>query len=485
MNIARAIEDPLLFQRWFTGNTWGAWKALLSVLFGLALSPDQLEAYRRHTGRKAPPRQPSREAWIVAGRRGGKSLVAALIAVYLACFRDYSKHLAPGELATIMLIAADRKQARVVMRYVTAFLESVPMLSAMILTRTKESFELSNRVVIEIHTCSFRAVRGYTIVAAICDEVAFWRSEESSANIDSEVISALRPALSTIPGSLLLCISSPYARRGALWESYKRHYGKNDAPALVWQAATREMNPSVPQAVIDQAYADDEASAAAEYGAEFRRDIESFVLREAVDACIIPNRIELPPVSSINYHAFCDPSGGSQDSFTLAISHADKDHTILDLVREIKPPFSPEAVVRDYANLLSQYRVSRISGDRYAGEFPRELFRRHGIEYRSAEQTKSELYGELLPLLNSNRAELLDNPRLISQLCNLERRTARSGKDSIDHSPNAHDDLINAAAGALVLAGTRKKLARPVFSSLQTPFPGLMTHFYVHTIKED
>jgi hypothetical protein len=187
----------------------------------------------------APPRQPSREAWIVAGRRGGKSLVAALIAVYRACFIDYTKHLSPGEVATVMVIAADRRQARVILRYIGAFLEGVPMLSALVLNRTKESFELSNRVVIEIHTCSFRAVRGYTIVAAVCDEVAFWRSEESSANIDSEVIAALRPALSTIPGSLLLCISSPYARRGALWDAYKRHYGKDDDSVLVWQAATR------------------------------------------------------------------------------------------------------------------------------------------------------------------------------------------------------------------------------------------------------
>jgi hypothetical protein len=59
---------------------------------------------------------------------------------------------------------------------------------------------------------------------------------------------------------------------------------------------------------------------------------------------------------------------------------------------------------------------------------------------------------ELLPLLNSKRIELLDLPRLHGQLGGLERRTARGGRDSIDHPPNAHDDLINSAAGALVSA---------------------------------
>jgi hypothetical protein len=246
------------------------------------------------------------------------------------------------------------------------------------------------------------------------------------------------------------------------------------------------MNPSVPQAVIDQAYEDDEASAAAEYGAEFRKDIESFVQKEAVENCIVPNRIELPPVSSISYSAFVDPSGGSQDSLTLAISHREGDRAILDVVREIKPPFSPEAVVREYAGLLTQYRITRVHGDRYAGEWPREQFRsKYGIDYRCSEFTKSELYGEMLPLLNSGRVELLDNSRLIAQICNLERRTGRSGKDSIDHAPNAHDDLANAAAGALVLAGTRKKLVRTITGPYRTATPGAMTHCVIHNKTED
>jgi hypothetical protein len=107
-------------------------------------------------------------------------------------------------------------------------------------------------------------------------------------------------------------------------------------------------------------------------------------------------------------------------------------------------------VVAEFAALLKTYRVERVNGDRYAGEWPREVFRNHGIEYIPAAKPKSEIYGGLLPLLNSGRADLLDDKRLISQLCGLERRTGRSGKDSIDHAPGAHDDRVNAAAGALV-----------------------------------
>ena len=119
-------------------------------------------------------------------------------------------------------------------------------------------------------------------------------------------------------------------------------------------------------------------------------------------------------------------------------------------MRERKPPFSPEAVVEEYAALLKTYRVLTVSGDRYAGEWPREQFRKAGIEYVPSAKTKSDLYLAFLPMLNSGRVELLDNKTLTAQLCALERRTSRGGKDSVDHPPGAHDDLANSAAGALV-----------------------------------
>jgi hypothetical protein len=56
---------------------------------------------------------------------------------------------------------------------------------------------------------------------------------------------------------------------------------------------------------------------------------------------------------------------------------------------------------------------------------------------------------------------LLDHPRLINQICGLERRTARGGRDSIDHSPGNHDDVANAVAGAIVAAAARDWQAAP------------------------
>jgi len=452
MSILDAMSDPALFGAWFRGATWDAWKVFLTALSGLPFeSQDAAAIFSKYTGRTTPPTTAAREAWVIAGRRGGKSRIAALIAVYLAAFRDYRHVLAPGEVGTLAVIAADRRQARVVMRYIKAFLE-VPLLRQLVSAESKEGAELSNGVVIEVHTASFRAVRGYTLIGVIADEIAFWNTDDNAADPDREILNGLRPGLATT-GGLLLCISSPYARRGELWRNYREHHGKDGDPVLVWQADTRAMNPAVDPQVIDDAYAADEAAASAEYGAEFRRDIESFVSREAVDACVIPDRRELPAVSGITYRGFVDPSGGSQDAMTLAIAHHEGGKVvILDAIRERKPPFSPAGVVAEFAALLKIYRVTIVRGDRFAGEWPRERFRESGVQYRVAEKVRSDLYRDLLPLLNSGQVELLDHARLTGQLCGLERRTGRGGKDSIDHAPGGHDDVINAAAGAIVAA---------------------------------
>jgi hypothetical protein len=52
------------------------------------------------------------------------------------------------------------------------------------------------------------------------------------------------------------------------------------------------------------------------------------------------------------------------------------------------------------------------------------------------------------PRINSGSIVLPKHERMVAQICGLERRTGRSGKDSIDHAPHAHDDLANCVAGA-------------------------------------
>ncbi len=459
-SIIAAMDDPALFGAWFKAPSWQPWRSFLRVAFALPLSEGDIELFRQCTGRQTPAAEATKEIWVLAGRRGGKSLISSLLSCYLVLFYEYRDYLAPGERATVMLLAGDRRQARTLMRYCKGLVKGSPILARKIENETAESLDFTNRTTIEVSVANPRATRGYTLAGIITDEIATWPSDELSPKRDEDTLAALRPAMLTIPHAKMVAITSPYARKGAVWNAYRKHFGKDESKVLIWQASTEVMNPSVDRDFIAAAYEDDPASAAAEFGAQFRTDVGSYITREVLDACVVPGRHELPPVPGVHYQGFADPSGGSSDSFTLAIAHADGERIVLDAVREARPPFSPEAVTAEFAVLLKAYGLSSVRGDRYAGEWPRERFREHGIEYEISELSKSDIYRELIPKLNAHRVELLDHARLAAQFLGLERRTGRgTGRDIIDHGPNAHDDIANAACGALLACGTDDALA--------------------------
>ncbi len=408
------------------------------------------DGWRKVLGRLTPG---VREFYAIVGRGAGKSRIVSALA---ACFAAREYGLVPGENVYIGVFAPDRKQAGVTFRYIVGLMKSVPVLEALIVAEAKDSIELSNGVIIEVMTASTAAPRGRGYALVIVEEAAFLPADES-ANPDVELLRALRPALARVPGSLLAVISSPYARKGVLFSAWSKHHGNPDGDVVVVQASTQELNPAFNQQAIARAYDDDPIAAAAEYGAQFRSDVESLFSLDGVRACVVAGRRELPPLRKVHYRAFVDPSGGSADSFTLAIVHAKKGQLILDAIRERRPPFSPDAVVQEFAALLKSYRITKVTGDRYGGEWPRERFRAHGITYEPCSKSKSDLYLSLLPALNSGRVELLEHDKMVNQLAGLERRTARGGRDSVDHAPGSHDDVANAVAGALATAGESRQ----------------------------
>ena len=463
MTIIEAMADEQLFKPLFrTPETWRPWRAYLKSLFGLRMTEEELEVFHSCTGREVPPSGQSREAFCIAGRRSGKSFISALIAVFLACLRDWGPFLGPGECPNIFVIANDKAQAGIVRHYVGGILNSVPALRALVQDDLKESVLLRNGIRVMVKTSSFRSLRGYTVLAAVLEEVAFWRSEEGAANPDKEILAALRPALATVPGSLLLGISTPYARQGVLWEAFKSHFAKNEPGApLIWRASTRTMNPTIPIETIDQALAADREAGLSEWQAEFRSDIESFLGLDVVERLVVPGRAELPPVLGVRYTGFLDPSGGRSDSFTLAICHLEKDGpVILDCIRERRPPFSPAQVVQEFAEVLKIYNILEVQSDRYGGEWPVQEFAKAGVKVKAAELSASEFYLAALPLFTSGAVELLESKRLTGQLVNLERRVRSGGRDFITHYPGGHDDISNAVTGALVLA-SRARALRP------------------------
>jgi hypothetical protein len=296
-DIIEAVTSPEWWGPWFPNpESWPAWRSFWKAIFAIPMNAAELGIFRECTGRDQPPAEPQQEICEVIGRRGGKTRAAATTTAWLAIFQDWRPYLAPGEKAMVLLLAADRRQARVALRYIRSLILEHPELRKLVVRETQEGLELANRVIIEVSTASFRTIRGYSIAALIADEIAFWY-DENSANPAEEVLAAVRPAMSTMgPNALLLMMSSPHARRGPLWQAFSRHYGREGAPVLVWKAPTQVMNPSVPQRILDEAFEQDPARAAAEYGAEFRTDVENYVLREVVEDAMVTGQHELAPV---------------------------------------------------------------------------------------------------------------------------------------------------------------------------------------------
>ena len=444
------------FEPWFRGPSWDGWRSVLKATTAAPMSDDEVAFFKSVAGAREPPSRRPREAWYVCGRRAGKDSIVSLVAAHAASTFDPRGILRPGERAVVACVAPDREVAKIIKGYIAAFFDTIPSLRDMVQRETKDLVELKNGGDVAILTDDFRSVRGRPILCCVLDEVAMLDAGQNET--DLELYAALLPGMSTIPQAQLFGISSPYAKKGLLYKKFADSFGRATDDVLVIQAPSHVMNPTLDTRDRDRMMAEDPARARAEWYAEFRDDIVAFIDPATVDLCVMKGRIEIPPVSGRTYVAAVDPSGGSSDSMTLAIAHADGDRGILDYVKEWPSPFSPQIVVADAIEILRRYgNIKSIVGDRYAGEWAREPFRNHGVEYVLADHTRSEAYLTLLPAINSGKVELLHDPRLISQLCSLERRVARSGKDSVDHPRGGHDDVINAAALALVGAALAPK----------------------------
>src|SRR5918993_545363 len=153
------------------------------------------------------------------------------------------------------------------------------------------------------------------------------------------------------------------------------------------------MNPNVSEKVIQHELESDPDGASAEWLAKFRDDLESAFSLEAIQACVIPGREELPSSPAIAYRAFVDPS----------------------------------VVVQEASESVRGYGVASVVGDNYATEWPVEAFRLNGIAYERAAKNKSKLYLALIHAVNGKQIELLDHRKLIEELRRLQRRRSRTG----------------------------------------------------------
>lgn len=461
-SMREALTNPLLLGNAMPGPSWVAMRTLAIAAFGEQLEPDERLLFEELTKRPREPGLRVKRLVIVAGRRSGKSYCAACAAIYLACLCDHSENLNFGETGIVLCIAENVEQARVVFNFAKGVAEQSPTISREIKAINRQTIIFKNGIEIQVRASSARGLRGLTLVGCICDEAAVWY-RNSGPDADREILISVTPALLTTRGVLII-ISSPRQRRGILWDFHKKNFGpEGDPNVLVAQGSTAQFNLTLDQADIDAAIAENPVENASEYLAVFRSDLESYLTREVIDACIVPGRFMLSfqRRHEGSYYAFVDPSAGKSDEFAVAIAHTEKsdddsdDFTVvLDYLRATRDFDSPDALVKELCETIKSYGLHEVEGDNYGSAFVQELFNKNGVSYRLSELNKGQIYSQCIPILSSpGRVELLDDKIMADQFVMLERRVGRgTNRDSIDHPPLCHDDRSNAVAGVLRMA---------------------------------
>lgn len=440
-----AIRGPLAALPAFARpDSWAAWAAYDRAVLGQPLRASELDLFRRLTGRSTPRAGGYREAVSVTGRRSGKTeFHGTRLALDAVALED-------GRGVFFVVLAQDARAAlRAAMAPIQRAFSSLAF-RELVAHETQDSIELTSGAVVAVYPARPAAVRGITLAGAYLDELAFMISTEGRP-VDVEMLRAVRPALATTGGRLYIS-SSPYAQSGALWDLYRKHHGARlvgQSSTVVLRASAPEMNGTLPADYLERMAEDDPEAYRSEVLGEFRAGLSALLEGAAIDACVVPGVREVPRRAGVRYSAHFDASSGRGDRAALAIGHAEGGRVVLDVLRAWNPPFDPEAVVADAARVAREYGALTVQVDRYAAGFVVSAFARHGLTARVAERTTSEHHLELVPLVNSKRASLLDHPELLRELRGLERRVSRTGKDSVDHRPGGHDDCAAAVSGVL------------------------------------
>jgi hypothetical protein len=422
---------------------------------GEPLNAREAKLFRECTGRATLPVGPIKTLIFLSGRRSGKDRFQSALAVWLAALAaDWRTIMTAGEDAVVILLGSDAKQARILRKYCEGLLQ-VPMLAALVTRSTESRVEFSNGSVLEVATNDSSLVRGRSAIGVICTETSFWNTEGN--NSDVEVIGAALPsmAMTPAPGGILMASSSVHRKAGYMFDQWKSLHGDDTAEDICWLSPSATMNSEIPAKIIEAAIRKDPQRANADYLSIWRDDVSDFLPMDVLEAATDIGVTQRSPLPNVEYHAFCDASGGTgQDSFSICIAHREADGVVvIDFLRERLPRFVPEAVVSEYAAILMLYRVTKIVGDRYSSGWNANAWQRAGISYVPSPQTKSELYLSALPIFMSGQVRLVDHLKMRQQFVGLERRVHPTGRESVeDRGSSSHDDLANSCAGAMVLA---------------------------------
>lgn len=453
MTIIEAMQDPAVFGRHFSDlASWRAWIVWLKALYGLPLDAAELATFQKHTRRTTPRPGGYQTGVLIAGRQSGKSRITALVAAYEA--------LGAGRGLVVPVIAQDRVAGqRVLLGYIRELLDDLGAVER----DTVEAVELPSGALVGVYTCGRSPIRGIRAPLVALDEVAHFRASDGGEAVDESTVRAAIPTTATTRGKLLM-LSSPWVKRGVLWDYFQRYYLAEQAEpqpsVLVWQATAPEMNPALlsnPDYVAAQLA--DPTAAQTEWLGEFRDSDGALVTFEQVAACVDRGTFErAPEADGLRRFAHFDAGGtASKDRAALAIgAEVAPGRLRVDLVRTWRNR-NPEATITEAAELVRSHGLHAVQIDRAASAYVAQFFDRAAIKAAVWEGDTSKALANLGGGIKAGAVRLLDSPDLVRELTSLETKAMPGGTLRVDapRTGAGHGDRAVAVAGLYLMVAQR------------------------------
>jgi hypothetical protein len=452
MNIIKAIED----RRVIGDDVSPAQGTLLKAIYGLPLSPAELEVFQSATGRTKYTPRVYRDVSVLAGRRSGKSSrIAAAIGVFEGCIAKHD--LALGETGVVLIVAPTEKQGRVTFKLIEARITNSPTLRRLVKkvrsSPSESEIELTNGRTISVQAANSKHLRSASLICVILEEGCFFRDSDTGAYNLDEILKSVRPGTLTMPGSKVIRVSSPWSKDGVMWNDWRL---RNERPdTLCWKAPSWVMNPGLPADELARERERDESYFLREYGCEFLDSAQALLPPEQVERCVSRNAwSERAPQSGVNYVGSLDAAFRS-DAFAHAIAHVDGERVVVDLARSWKPrrgqPIQFLPVLEEIVNIMKNYRAYDLYGDQVAAEPIKQFVAQHGITFEQTTtlgRKASAIFATLRAKCMAGQLELPNDPELISQLKRLEVVVGPGGSERVE-AATGHDDKAIAVALAV------------------------------------
>lgn len=414
----------------------------------------------------------------IIGRRGGKTTITAMLAIYCAIITNWRPYLHKTPYATVLLMSHTKEFTAEILEILRNFIESSPILKRLINTKKKNTMNTMNlsvpfigddekitysRVQIKVGAASSKTTRGIAACAVLCDEIAFWNLDENMKETDEKIMRAVRPATKQFgKKAILIKLSSPGIKQGVLYNEYlkwnkgtlPKSYASFKAPSWVW-------NTILPKEEFVEEWELDQDGFDTEYRANFVDSLSNFILPEFIDMAMVKGAKFQPPESKkspVVYRAAID-AAYKRDAFTFSVvGHFEnriKQYVLMGWEGTKKNPVQAKEVAQYIRTICKEYGIDEVAADQYSFEPLREIFAQYGVSLIEKTFTltfKKQIYFNLKRLIHSQQMDLLDHEKLGKELKELVIEQTGSGQIRIGHPPGGHDDYADSTAIAAYLA---------------------------------